>query len=239
VLPTWFGVVVLVVGAVSAVGGITYALFQHELKRLLAMSSIENIGIMVLGLGACLLLRAHDESAWAALALAAALLHMVNHAVFKALLFLCAGSIEQSVGSLELNRLGGLLRRMPWTGPGFVLGLKPGGDWAYWFGSQQATYHALALPAQMRVCADGQGVNVRETASETAATRGLIKDGTIVTADRFVLTQPAIYRSPGPAGNGWYSVSGPTPGFVRADFLSVTTLPDCKLRDALETGKTN
>ena len=122
VLPTWFGVLVLAVGALSSVGGVTYALFQHELKRLLALHSIENIGIIVLGLGACLVLRAHGEDVWAAFALAAALLHTVNHAVFKALLFLCAGSIERSVGSLELNRLGGLLRRMPWTGGAFFVG---------------------------------------------------------------------------------------------------------------------
>ncbi|HEY5199565.1 MAG TPA: proton-conducting transporter membrane subunit [Acidothermaceae bacterium] len=122
VLPTWFGVLVLAVGAMSSVGGVTYALFQHELKRLLALHSIENLGIIVLGLGACLVLRAHDEDVWAALALAAALLHTVNHAVFKALLFLCAGSIERSVGSLELNQLGGLLRRMPWTGGAFFVG---------------------------------------------------------------------------------------------------------------------
>jgi len=122
VLPTWFGVLVLAVGAVSSVGGVTYALFQHELKRLLALHSIENIGIIVLGLGACLVLRAHSDDVWAELALAAALLHTVNHAVFKGLLFLCAGSIERSVGSLELNRLGGLLRRMPWTGGAFFVG---------------------------------------------------------------------------------------------------------------------
>jgi hydrogenase-4 component B len=122
VLPTWFGVLVLAVGAVSSVGGVTYALFQHELKRLLALHSIENIGIIVLGLGACLVLRAQGEDVWAALALAAALLHTVNHAVFKALLFLCAGSIERSVGSLDLNQLGGLLRRMPWTGGAFFVG---------------------------------------------------------------------------------------------------------------------
>ena len=122
VLPTWFGVLVLAVGAVSAVGGVTYALFQHELKRLLALHSIENIGIIVLGLGACLVLHTHGDDVWAELALAAALLHTVNHAVFKALLFLGAGSIERSVGSLELNQLGGLLRRMPWTGAAFFVG---------------------------------------------------------------------------------------------------------------------
>ncbi len=122
VLPGWFGVTVLAVGAVSAVGGVTYALFQHELKRLLALHSIENVGIIVLGLGASLLLRAHGAQAWAAFALAAALLHTLNHAVFKALLFLGAGSIERATGSLELDRLGGLLRRMPWTGGAFLVG---------------------------------------------------------------------------------------------------------------------
>lgn len=122
VLPTWFGVVVLAAGALSAVGGVTYALFQHELKRLLALHSIENIGIIVLALGACLVLRTRGANAWSAFALAAALLHTVNHAVFKSLLFLGAGAFERATGSLELDRLGGLLRRMPWTGGAFLVG---------------------------------------------------------------------------------------------------------------------
>lgn len=122
VLPVWIGVVVLAVGALSAVGGVVYACFQHELKRLLALSSIENVGIVVLGLGACLVLRARGAEAWAAIALAAALLHMLNHAVFKALLFLGAGAFERAVGSLEIDRLGGLLRRLPWTGGAFLVG---------------------------------------------------------------------------------------------------------------------
>ena len=122
VLPLWFGVLVLAVGGLSAVGGVVYALFQHDLKRLLAFHSIENVGIIVLGLGACLLLRARGAGDWAALALAAALLHTLNHAVFKALLFLGAGSFERGVGSLQLDRLGGLLRRMPWTGGAFLVG---------------------------------------------------------------------------------------------------------------------
>jgi hydrogenase-4 component B len=122
VLPEWFGVLVLALGGLSAVAGVVYALFQHELKRLLAFHSIENIGIIVLGLGACLLLRARGADAWAAFALAAALLHTVNHALFKSLLFLGAGSFEKAVGSLELDRLGGLVRRMPWTGGAFFVG---------------------------------------------------------------------------------------------------------------------
>ena len=122
VLPAWIGVLVLALGALSAVGGVTYALFQHELKRLLALHSIENVGIIVLGLGACLVLRSQGEKAWAALALAAALLHTLNHAVFKSLLFMGAGSIERATRSLQLDRLGGLLRRMPWTGAAFLVG---------------------------------------------------------------------------------------------------------------------
>ncbi|MFN8188456.1 MAG: proton-conducting transporter membrane subunit [Gaiellales bacterium] len=121
-LPEWLGVLVLAVGAFSAVAGVVYALFQHDLKRLLAFHSIENVGIIVLGLGACLLLRARGAEAWAAFALAAALLHTVNHAIFKALLFLGAGAFDRAVGSLELDRLGGLLRRMPWTGAAFLVG---------------------------------------------------------------------------------------------------------------------
>jgi hydrogenase-4 component B len=122
VLPLWIGVLVLSLGAVSAVGGVVYAIFQHELKRLLAFHSIENIGIILLGLGACLLLRARGADTWAAFALAAALLHTLNHAVFKALLFLGAGSFERAAGALELDRLGGLLRRLPWTGGAFLVG---------------------------------------------------------------------------------------------------------------------
>ena len=122
VLPSWFGVLVLGLGALSAVGGVLYAIFQHDLKRLLALHSIENVGIIVLGLGACLVLRARGADTWAAFALGAALLHTLNHAVFKSLLFLGAGAFEKAVGSLELDRLGGLLRRMPWTGGAFFVG---------------------------------------------------------------------------------------------------------------------
>jgi hydrogenase-4 component B len=121
-LPVWIGVLVLALGALSAVGGVVYALFQHDLKRLLAFHSIENIGIIVLGLGACLILRARGDDLWAAIALAAALLHTLNHAVFKALLFLGAGAFERAAGSIALDRLGGLLRRLPWTGGAFLVG---------------------------------------------------------------------------------------------------------------------
>jgi hydrogenase-4 component B len=132
------------------VAGVVYALFQHELKRLLAFHSIENVGIIVLGLGACLLLRARGAETWAAFALAAALLHAVNHAIFKSLLFLGAGSFERAVGSLELDRLGGLLRGMPWTAGAFfvgavaIAGLPPLNGFASEWATLQSLLHVPA-----------------------------------------------------------------------------------------------
>jgi hydrogenase-4 component B len=172
VLPEWFGVLVLAVGALSAVAGVIYALFQHELKRLLAFHSIENVGIIVLGLGACLVLRSRGADAWAAFALAAALLHTVNHALFKSLLFLGAGSFEKAVGSLELDRLGGLVRRMPWTGGAFfvgavaIAGLPPLNG----FASEWTTLQSLLrVPAYGGVAAGTAGAVALAALAATAA----------------------------------------------------------------------
>ncbi len=120
--PLWAGLTVLGLGLLSALGGVLYALVQHDLKRLLAFHSIENVGIAALGLGASILFASQGEATWAAIAFAAALLHVLNHAVFKALLFLAAGAFERAMGSLDLDRIGGLLRRMPWTGGAFLVG---------------------------------------------------------------------------------------------------------------------
>lgn len=121
-VPVSVAVLVLCLGALSAVGGVLYALFQRELKCLLAFSSIENIGIIALGLGASLLLAAGDQPVWASIAFAAALLHTLNHAVFKSLLFLGAGAVQRSTHRLGIDHLGGLLKRMPWTAGFFILG---------------------------------------------------------------------------------------------------------------------
>ncbi|HVA20215.1 MAG TPA: proton-conducting transporter membrane subunit [Solirubrobacteraceae bacterium] len=118
----WVGITLMAVGGMSCVGGVLYALMQHELKRLLAFCSIENVGIVALGLGASLVFRDIGEPMWSAIAFAAALLHALNHALFKGLLFLGAGAFAKTVGGLELDRLGGLLRQMPWTGAAFALG---------------------------------------------------------------------------------------------------------------------
>jgi hydrogenase-4 component B len=173
VLPVWFGVLVLGVGALSSVGGVVYALFEHDLKRLLALHSIENVGIIVLGIGACLVLRARGADAWAAVALAAALLHTVNHAVFKGLLFLGAGAFERAAGSLEIDRLGGLLRRMPWTGAAFfvgamaISGLPPLNGFASEWLTLQALLH---LPAYGHV---GDGLAGAVALAALAATAAL------------------------------------------------------------------
>ncbi len=120
--PLWLGLLLVAIGVLSSLGGVVYAIVQHELKRLLAFHSIENVGIVALGLGASLLFEHAREPRWASIAFAAALLHTLNHAVFKALLFLGAGAFERATHTLELDRLGGLLRRMPWTGGSFLIG---------------------------------------------------------------------------------------------------------------------
>ena len=118
----WWGWTLLVAGAVSGVLGVLYALAQHDLKRLLAYHSVENIGIIFIGIGVGVLGLAYDEPMLAAFGFAAGLLHVVNHAIFKGLLFLGAGAVQHATHTVELEELGGLLRRMPWTGACFLIG---------------------------------------------------------------------------------------------------------------------
>ncbi len=120
--PLWWGWLLLALGGVSALLGVLFALAQHDLKRLLAYHSIENVGIIVLGLGAGVVGLASDAPAVAALGFAGALLHVLNHAVFKGLLFMGAGSVIRATGAGEIDELGGLLRRMPVTGATFLVG---------------------------------------------------------------------------------------------------------------------
>jgi hydrogenase-4 component B len=118
----WWGWTLVGVGVSSAVFGVVFALVQHDLKRLLAYSSVENIGIIGMGLGVGLLGIHYQVPAMAALGFAGALLHVINHALFKSLLFLGAGAVQHGTGTREINRLGGLLRRMPVTGTAFLVG---------------------------------------------------------------------------------------------------------------------
>lgn len=120
--PPWFGWVLVGIGAVSGVYGVLFALAQHDLKRLLAYHSVENIGIIALGIGVGLLGRSHHLPVVAVLGFGGALLHVFNHALFKGLLFLAAGAVAHAAHTREIDSLGGLLRHMPVTGASFLVG---------------------------------------------------------------------------------------------------------------------
>ncbi|MBI5165774.1 MAG: hydrogenase 4 subunit B [Magnetospirillum sp.] len=117
-----WGAAMMVVGGVTAVLGVLYAVLQDDLKVLLAYSTVENIGVAVIGLGLALAFKDSGEPALAALALVAGLYHALNHSIFKSLLFLGTGAILTATGEKSLNALGGLLNRMPWTGAAFLVG---------------------------------------------------------------------------------------------------------------------
>lgn len=118
----WWGLAVLVIGVASAILGVLYALMEHDLKRLLAFHSIENVGIILIGVGIALMASSAGLGPLAVLALTGALFHTLNHALFKSLLFLAAGSIQRAAGSRDLNVLGGLARAMPVTALAFGIG---------------------------------------------------------------------------------------------------------------------
>jgi len=118
----WWGALVPLIGGVTAVMGVLYALMEHDLKRLLAYHTVENIGIIFIGLGLALAFEANEMSGAAALALTAALLHVFNHSVFKSLLFFGAGAVLNSTGERDMERLGGLIHRMPRTALAFLIG---------------------------------------------------------------------------------------------------------------------
>jgi hydrogenase-4 component B len=121
-VPTAAGWVVTGLGAASALLGIVFALAQNDFKRLLAYCSVENIGVILIGLGAAMLARSHGDAAWESLALAGAMLHVWNHGAFKSLLFFGAGSVLHATGTREMSRLGGLWKAMPWTAGLFAVG---------------------------------------------------------------------------------------------------------------------
>ncbi|MFA6280003.1 MAG: hydrogenase 4 subunit B [Bdellovibrionales bacterium] len=117
-----WGVLVLLVGAISALMGVLYALMQHDLKRLLAYHSVENIGIIYIGLGLSMIFTATNHKEVAAIALVAALYHCLNHALFKSLLFLGAGAVLEQSGQHNMEHMGGLIKKMPVTAACFLVG---------------------------------------------------------------------------------------------------------------------
>jgi hydrogenase-4 component B len=142
-----WGLTFLGLGALSAILGVLYALAQNDLKRLLAYSTIENAGIILLGLGAGMTMLATGRPELAVVAIAASLYHLMNHAAFKGLLFLGVGSVVMATGARHLEGFGGLLRRMPWTSSFFlagalaISGLPPLNG----FASEWLTFQALLL----------------------------------------------------------------------------------------------
>ncbi|MGC1725234.1 MAG: proton-conducting transporter membrane subunit, partial [Candidatus Acidiferrales bacterium] len=116
------GVLILIVGTSSALVGILYATTESDLKALLAHSSIENIGIVTIGLGAGVIFAAYDRPVLSGIAFLAAFYHMLNHSVYKALLFLGAGTVDDRTGTRDLDKLGGLIRSMPYTAAAFLVG---------------------------------------------------------------------------------------------------------------------
>jgi hydrogenase-4 component B len=120
--PWWWGALVLVFGLLSAIVGILAALMQSDLKRLLAFSSVKNIGIILVGLGLAMIFNSFDMSLLAALAMVAALYHVLNHAMYKGLLFMGAGAVLHASHERNMEHLGGLIRFMPWTAALFLIG---------------------------------------------------------------------------------------------------------------------
>jgi hydrogenase-4 component B len=148
--PEWWGITIIVIGAVSSILGVLYALMEHDLKRLLAYHSVENIGIILLGVGASLLFKSHGLYALSAIALIAGLYHTLNHAIFKGLLFLGAGSVMHATHTKNMEEMGGLMKTMPYTGLFFLIGsvsicgLPPFNG----FISEWLTYQSLLLGFQ-------------------------------------------------------------------------------------------
>jgi len=166
--PLWWGALLAVAGLTSALMGICIASVQKDIKRLLAYSSIENLGIICAGIGIWLVGEGTGNPRLAYLGLAGALLHLLNHALFKPLLFFCAGSVMHATGTRDLDRMGGLSARMPWTaflslcGAVAICGLPPFNGFASemllylgFFGEARAPEPYVALGAPVLALVGG------------------------------------------------------------------------------------
>ncbi len=161
--PAWWGWTLLTLGVMSAIMGVAFALAQHDIKRLLAYHSVENIGIILIGLGCALLGQTFHHPSVVALGLAGALLHVVNHGLFKSLLFLGAGSVIHATGTRMIDQYGGLLRAMPYTaffflgGAVAICGLPPlngfVSEWLIYLGLLHSQTESAIFPLSLVVLA--------------------------------------------------------------------------------------
>jgi hydrogenase-4 component B len=147
----WWSIPVLVIAGITTLLGVLYALMEHDLKRLLAYHTVENIGIIFIGLGLALAFKASEMRVAAALALTAAIFHVFNHSLFKSLLFLGSGAVQHATGERDMEHLGGLVHRMPVTAIAFLAGciaisaLPPFNG----FASEWLTFQAILLSPQL------------------------------------------------------------------------------------------
>ena len=219
--PTWWsGVVVLFLGGLTAVLGILYALMEKDLKRLLAYSTIENIGVIFVSLGLALAFQANAMGSAAALALTAALFHVLNHSFFKSLLFFGAGAVLTATGERNMEKLGGLIHRMPLTSFVFLVGcvaisaLPPFNGFVSEWLAFQAILQSPDLP---QWGAEGHGARRRWPAGAVGgAGRGLLREGV-----RDHIPRPATDRGGGTRARGRSLLAG---GNVRPR----GTLPACR-----------
>ncbi|MDH2907949.1 MAG: hydrogenase 4 subunit B [Candidatus Nitrosotalea sp.] len=119
---SWWGLLMIAIGSVSAIIGVLYAVIEHDIKRALAFSSIENIGIILVGFGLSVVFASFNLTTLSALALIASMYHTMNHSVFKGLLFMGAGSVVYATHTRNMEHLGGLIKKMPWTALLFLIG---------------------------------------------------------------------------------------------------------------------
>ena len=156
----WWGLLMIAFGSASAIAGVLYAVVEQDIKRALAFSSIENIGIILIGLGLSVVFASFQLTAFAVLALVASMYHTINHAVFKGLLFMGAGSVVSATHTKNIEHLGGLVRQMPWTALLFLIGaisisgLPPfNGFISEWFTMQSllSSYHIPSTILQISI----------------------------------------------------------------------------------------
>ena len=206
--PAWQGYLLLAVGAASSVAGIAFAVGQRDLKRLLAYSSIENIGIIAMGLGLAQLGRTLGQPLWILLGLSGALLHVWNHSLFKSLLFLNAGAVIHATGTREIDRMGGLAKRMPQTAVLFAVGavaicaLPPLNGFASEWLLYTGLFHTLGFQA-------GAGAPVAAVAAGALAMTGALAVACFVKLFATVFLGEARQKEPGHAHEAAPALSGP------------------------------
>ena len=145
---------------------------------------------------------------------------------------------EPSLGTPQYGTAAFGISSYPGGGAIEFLGQTPEGEWEFWFATQNITYQLTVLPGDMRVCAGGSGLNVRASSAAESESLALLNDDTIISVDRFVLTEPGTRSATTgvQAGFGWYHLTSPKEGWAFSKYLSVASLGDCSVHDALVRG---